>query len=973
MLKKTIPWFRSPIFEDEEKTRKAMLLNVVVNTCIITLPIIFLMIIAGNQTPRFGIRIFIITSCWLIILGMKFLMNSGRVSAAGIVVVSALFIGTTVGAYNNGTLHAPAPFIYIIVIIITGLSVGRRAIVWATLFSSTAVIILWLGERNGTLPKPYPTSDTTQVTVLILLFVIVTILISLAINNMDKSLDRAHQELRERVLAREREISRSEMMEKVILIGKAITEQTFDLRTALFKIWSGVRNGLDFDRTAIFIYNPTENIMQGTYGTDRSGRLSDEWNLKFNLNEADFFKSVLSQPDGFYFTQDYETERGLLTRPGHIMQGVKYYAAVAVWAGDKPVAILTVDQLVSGRVITEEQLEALRLSAGYAGLAIENARLSEKEQIRRTMMQKVIELGMAVTEQITDLRITLLKIRNSVRDGLDIDRAAVFLFDASNNMLHGSYGTDRSGKLSEEWDLEFESHDNTNFLHRVISQPDGFFHTDDYERDLNFELPSNHAMKGVKYFAAFACWNGGKPVAIICTDQLISGRVITDEQLEALRFFAGYAGLAIENARLSEHEQDRQKMMGMVIRVGKEIAEQITDLRSTLFKIWETVRYGFDLDRVAIFIYNPNDHTVQGSYGTDRTGKLAEEWDMKFKPLQSGILQKVISQPDGFYFTSEYEVELNITDPTNPMRGVKYYASVACWSGDKPVAVICTDQLISGRVITDEQLEALRLFAGYAGLAIDNARLNTELKGRMQEREKFIQELGNRNAELERFTYTVSHDLRSPLVTIKGFVGMLNKDIHEGQNEKVERDMQRIANAADKMEALLSDLLKLSRIGRVVNPPEEIDLVKLAYDTLETVDGRIRSKNITARVSPNLPIIHADRARIGEVLENLVDNAAKYMGVQPAPLIEINARMDNGEHVIYVKDNGMGIEPQYLERIFGLFEKLNPASEGTGIGLALIKRIIEVHGGRIWVESDGAGKGSTFCFTIPNNQVQNKN
>jgi signal transduction histidine kinase len=100
------------------------------------------------------------------------------------------------------------------------------------------------------------------------------------------------------------------------------------------------------------------------------------------------------------------------------------------------------------------------------------------------------------------------------------------------------------------------------------------------------------------------------------------------------------------------------------------------------------------------------------------------------------------------------------------------------------------------------------------------------------------------------------------------------------------------------------------------------------------------------------------------VFENLIDNAAKYMGDQKQPLIEIGCK-DGEEKVIFVKDNGMGIEPSYKTKIFGLFEKLNPTSEGTGIGLALIKRIIEVHGGKIWVESEGTGRGSMFCFTIP--------
>lgn len=120
------------------------------------------------------------------------------------------------------------------------------------------------------------------------------------------------------------------------------------------------------------------------------------------------------------------------------------------------------------------------------------------------------------------------------------------------------------------------------------------------------------------------------------------------------------------------------------------------------------------------------------------------------------------------------------------------------------------------------------------------------------------------------------------------------------------------------------------------------------------------------RVSPELPTVHGDRLRLGEVFENLIENAAIYMSGQEHPLIEIGTRIQADEQVIFVRDNGQGIELRYHSRIFELFEKLDPATEGSGIGLALIKRIIEVHGGRIWVESEGAGKGSTFCFTLSN-------
>jgi len=117
-------------------------------------------------------------------------------------------------------------------------------------------------------------------------------------------------------------------------------------------------------------------------------------------------------------------------------------------------------------------------------------------------------------------------------------------------------------------------------------------------------------------------------------------------------------------------------------------------------------------------------------------------------------------------------------------------------------------------------------------------------------------------------------------------------------------------------------------------------------------------------VAPDLPILYGDRARLVEVLQNLVENAVKFMKDQPDPCIEIGTRTDGAETVCYVQDNGIGIEPCYHEKIFGLFERLDADAEGTGIGLTLVKRIVEIHGGRVWVESAGKGQGATFRFTI---------
>jgi signal transduction histidine kinase len=267
---------------------------------------------------------------------------------------------------------------------------------------------------------------------------------------------------------------------------------------------------------------------------------------------------------------------------------------------------------------------------------------------------------------------------------------------------------------------------------------------------------------------------------------------------------------------------------------------------------------------------------------------------------------------------------------------------------------------IVGSNLTEGDIPTMQAFANQIAVALENARLVEKMQSTNGQLQQKI-------AELERFAYTVSHELKNPLVTIKGFVGSIEKDLENRNYERAHKDIQRVSTATDRMNDTILGLLKLSKIGQVVHPPEQVDLAGLAHEAL----GRINAGDIKIHISSDLPIVYGDRDRLREVFENLIENAARYMGAQSEPLLEIGAHTDGNEKVLFVKDNGLGIDPQYHTKVFGLFEKLDGQSEGAGIGLALVKRIIETHGGRIWVESEGVGKGSTFCFTIPDNRKQN--
>jgi signal transduction histidine kinase len=208
------------------------------------------------------------------------------------------------------------------------------------------------------------------------------------------------------------------------------------------------------------------------------------------------------------------------------------------------------------------------------------------------------------------------------------------------------------------------------------------------------------------------------------------------------------------------------------------------------------------------------------------------------------------------------------------------------------------------------------------------------------------------------------------LVTIKGFAGMLAEDLASGNQASVAEDLHEISAAADRMRKMLDELLHLSRIGRIANPSEQISFHELVDEALDNLSLAIAQRGVDIKVCRQLPTVFGDRVRLLEVVQNLVDNAIKFSRPQGAA-IEIGTYPLGAEAVFFVRDNGIGIDPAFHQRVFGLFERLDPEQEGSGVGLAIVKRIVELHGGRIWIESKGPteakgkGEGTAFCFTLP--------
>jgi signal transduction histidine kinase len=172
------------------------------------------------------------------------------------------------------------------------------------------------------------------------------------------------------------------------------------------------------------------------------------------------------------------------------------------------------------------------------------------------------------------------------------------------------------------------------------------------------------------------------------------------------------------------------------------------------------------------------------------------------------------------------------------------------------------------------------------------------------------------------------------------------------------------------MKLLLDELLEMSRIGRVETLPSKVSLTEVVDEALDTLDGVIRERKVDIHLPDTDLMLLGDRPRLIQIWQNLIENAVWYSRDDNSPCIELGVEQKNGETVFFIKDNGIGIDPQYHSKIFGIFEKLNPKSPGAGMGLSIIQRIVEKSGGRIWVESEGIGKGTCFYFTLPHAVVQ---
>jgi len=266
----------------------------------------------------------------------------------------------------------------------------------------------------------------------------------------------------------------------------------------------------------------------------------------------------------------------------------------------------------------------------------------------------------------------------------------------------------------------------------------------------------------------------------------------------------------------------------------------------------------------------------------------------------------------------------------------------------------------SGTVITLHDItEILRVQEERAKLTNSLVKSNNELK-------RLITELNEKNAELDSFAHTISHDLKSPLQGISGYAELLQLSLPDDTPEDVKSYVSEIIHSAMNMGQLINHILEISYIDQAENPQHVVSLATVVEDILRTMRPKLEEGSVEIVLTEPLPSVSGDSFRIAQLIQNLLENSCKYVGEQRQPKIEIGvAEAPSGVRALYVKDNGEGIAPGFHDQIFSLFSRINTEPEGTGIGLTLVKKIARQHGGDVWVDSEGSGKGTVIWVALP--------
>jgi GAF domain-containing protein len=681
--------------------------------------------------------------------------------------------------------------------------------------------------------------------------------------------------------------------------------------------------------------------------------------------------------------------RQLVLRPGEGVAGRAYAERRAVWTRDRTndasvqypddvrplfvraarfrgylaVPILFRNQVVGvlgahhhdPHDVSGHEIDVMSNLATLAATAIENARLYQESETRRHAAEALAELTRGLTHSL-EPDVVNHRVLASINTLLGTGFASLVRIDPlSGDQIVVAVSSE--GPASVAPGLVYPRH--TGVVGRAVADRRPYV-TPNASRDPRIAIAPEH-----RELVARSPRQAILAVPLMLKDEVIGGllvadregRVFAEDEVRLAQRFADQAALALHNAHILEELTLRQERLEALVEANQQLS-RIQSVEALLDTLAEQCGRLLDADSVGFRVIEGDQMVLHGAWGDVKRVTVRSTIG-----LTEALSGTVASTGEPLNVRDSMEHLLPVHRETLERIRCRAWLGVPVKLGDRVVGVL-SNRTHRPEGFSEGDLRIAAAVASQAAIALENARLYADITKTNAHLEQQAATLRARNAELDSFAFAVSHDLKAPLVSLHGLAGLLADEYGPALGVEGGHYLGRITATVERMERLVGDVLKLSRSGREDYAPETVAIDEVVTTVLQDLAERVQTRAVTV-TREDLGSVRAVRTDMEQIFSNLIGNAVRYLGDAAAPAIAIG-RADRGDWAeFFVRDNGIGIDPMYHTKIFETFQRLQEIeAEGSGVGLAIVKKLVEAAGGRVWVES-AIGQGATFFFTWP--------